>query len=200
MRHAACGLRFRLFEGRKPRATEAACAVSAYGNGCWVSMTAPSSRASTGTRDADGVVARVRPRRPAKPRCGRCERRAPRYDQGDGERSWRGLDLGTVRVWLVADAPRVACPAHGVTVIAGAVGPTTLVIQLPASADTRRMRPARANRSPSSSRGPAGWTAAMVSRPPAAGHAPATTPPHAPGTGGRGGWPRGRARTAPPAS
>ena len=30
----------------------------------------------------------------------------------------RGLDLGTVRVQLEADAPRVNCPVHGPTVVA----------------------------------------------------------------------------------
>jgi transposase len=29
---------------------------------------------------------------------------------------WRHLDFGTLRVWLEADAPRVACPQHGPTV------------------------------------------------------------------------------------
>jgi transposase len=64
------------------------------------------------------LVARVRPTRSRQGRCGRCQRRAPGYDTGGGRRRWRGLDLGTVRVYLEADAPRVACPAHGVTVAA----------------------------------------------------------------------------------
>jgi transposase len=46
------------------------------------------------------------------------ERPAPGYDDGDGRRRWRGLDLGTVKVFLEADAPRVACGEHGVTVAA----------------------------------------------------------------------------------
>jgi transposase len=62
------------------------------------------------------VVAHLRPRRPGKGRCGRCGKRGPWYDPGEGRRRWRGLDLGTVRVFLEADAPRVACPAHGPTV------------------------------------------------------------------------------------
>jgi transposase len=33
-------------------------------------------------------------------------------------RRWRGLDLGTTRVFLQADAPRVRCAEHGVTVAA----------------------------------------------------------------------------------
>jgi transposase len=44
-------------------------------------------------------------------------RRAPWYDRGEGRRRWRGLDLGSVRVYLEADAPRVNCPRHGPTVI-----------------------------------------------------------------------------------
>src|SRR6478609_677281 len=42
----------------------------------------------------------------------------PGYDQGEGRRRWRGLDLGTIPVWLEADAPRVDCPRHGVVVAA----------------------------------------------------------------------------------
>jgi transposase len=67
--------------------------------------------------DADAVVARVRPRRAKKQRCGRCGRRAAGYDQGEGRRRWRALDLGEVRSFLEADAPRVNCPEHGPTVI-----------------------------------------------------------------------------------
>lgn len=39
------------------------------------------------------------------------------FDRGEGRRRWRGLDLGTLQVFLEADAPRVNCPAHGPTVI-----------------------------------------------------------------------------------
>lgn len=64
------------------------------------------------------VVAHVRPRRRGRARCGRCGARAVWYDRGGRRRRrWRGLDLGTLRVWLEADAPRVSCPAHGPTVI-----------------------------------------------------------------------------------
>ena len=62
------------------------------------------------------VVASVRPTRRAAGRCGRCGRRAPRYDHGEGRRRWRALDLGTIPVWLEADAPRVNCREHGPTV------------------------------------------------------------------------------------
>ena len=64
------------------------------------------------------LVAVVRPRKGGRGRCGRCGQRCPGYDQGEGPRRWRGLDLGTVRVFLEAEAPRVACPVHGPTVIA----------------------------------------------------------------------------------
>ena len=71
--------------------------------------------------DGDGVarvVARVRPRSGVLGRCGRCQRRAPFYDRGEGRRQWRGLDWGTVQVVLEADAPRVHCSEHGPTVVA----------------------------------------------------------------------------------
>lgn len=67
---------------------------------------------------AELVVAQVRPRSRARGRCGVCARRCSRYDAGEGRRRWRSLDLGTVRVVLEADAPRVSCPVHGVVVAA----------------------------------------------------------------------------------
>ena len=66
--------------------------------------------------EADSVVVHVRPRRSTKRRCGRCGVRAPGYDQGDGRRNWRALDLGTLMCHLQADSPRVDCPEHGPTV------------------------------------------------------------------------------------
>lgn len=63
------------------------------------------------------VVGHVRSRRPRKQRCGRCGRRAPGYDQGQGRRRWRTVDLGEVCSFLESDAPRVNCPEHGPTVI-----------------------------------------------------------------------------------
>ena len=68
------------------------------------------------TEEEDAVVVQVRPRRSTKRRCGRCGVRAPGYDQGEGRRRWRALDLGVVRCYLEADSPRVACPTHGPTV------------------------------------------------------------------------------------
>ena len=66
--------------------------------------------------ELNAVVAHVRPRKATKRRCGRCGVRAPGYDQGEGRRRWRCLDLGTVQCYLEADSPRVNCPDHGPTV------------------------------------------------------------------------------------
>ena len=68
--------------------------------------------------DAGEIVVSCRLRRGAGRRCGRCGRRGSRYDWGEGRRRWRALDAGTVRVFIEAEAPRVACPEHGVTVSA----------------------------------------------------------------------------------
>jgi transposase len=69
--------------------------------------------------DSAGVmVARVRPRRGTPTRCGRCGRRAPGYDQGEGRRRWRALDLGPLQAFIEAESPRVSCPEHGPTVAA----------------------------------------------------------------------------------
>lgn len=66
--------------------------------------------------DAELVVALVRSTRGSRGRCGRCGRKAAGYDRGQGRRRWRALDLGTIRVELEAEAPRVNCPQHGPTV------------------------------------------------------------------------------------
>ena len=68
--------------------------------------------------EAGVLVARVRSTRSMRSRCGECLRRCPGYDQGEGRRRWRTLDAGTIRVELEADAPRVSCRVHGVTVAA----------------------------------------------------------------------------------
>ena len=52
------------------------------------------------TGDVARVVARVRPRSGVSRRCGRCGRKAPWYDRGEGPRQWRSLDWGTVQVVL----------------------------------------------------------------------------------------------------
>jgi transposase len=64
--------------------------------------------------DDECIVVSVRPRKATKRRCGRCGKRCPGYDQGDGRRRWRALDLGTIRAFLEADSPRVRCAEHGV--------------------------------------------------------------------------------------
>ena len=66
--------------------------------------------------DGQAIIARVRPFARVDGRCGRCGRRCPRYDGGDGVRRWRSLDAGTMKVWLEAEAPRVSCPDDGVVV------------------------------------------------------------------------------------
>ena len=66
--------------------------------------------------ESDTVVVHVRLRRPTKRRCGRCGVRAPGYDQGEGRRNWRAIDLGTMKCFLQAETPRVNCPEHGPTV------------------------------------------------------------------------------------
>jgi transposase len=63
-----------------------------------------------------GLVVAVRLRRGDQGRCGKCRKRSPRYDRGEGRRRWRHLDLGVVRSFIEAEAPRVRCPEHGVVV------------------------------------------------------------------------------------
>src|SRR5674536_159838 len=60
------------------------------------------------------LVVSARPRKATKRRCGRCGKRCPGYDQGEGRRRWRTLDFGQVRAFLEADSPRVRCAEHGV--------------------------------------------------------------------------------------
>ena len=62
------------------------------------------------------LVVSVRPNWQERGRCGRCRRRSPGYDAGEGRRKWRALDLGTVQVFVEAEAPRVECKEHGVVV------------------------------------------------------------------------------------
>lgn len=62
------------------------------------------------------VVVRARPVARERHRCGRCGRRSPGYDRGEGRRRWRALDLGSVRAYVEAEAPRVRCREHGVVV------------------------------------------------------------------------------------
>jgi transposase len=66
--------------------------------------------------EAEVVVVSVRPVARERGRCGLCGYRSPAYDHGEGRRRWRALDLGTTKVVIEADAPRVRCRVHGVTV------------------------------------------------------------------------------------
>jgi len=66
--------------------------------------------------DVEAVIVSVRPAARAGGRCGRCGRRSARFDRGQGRRRWRALDLGSTKVFLEADAPRVRCREHGPTV------------------------------------------------------------------------------------
>jgi transposase len=66
--------------------------------------------------DVDAVVIVVRAGWRARGRCGVCRRRSPGYDQGQGRRWWRAMDMGTCPVFVEAAAPRVRCRTHGVTV------------------------------------------------------------------------------------
>jgi transposase len=66
--------------------------------------------------DAGVIVVHARPTASRRDRCGTCRRRSPRFDHGDGRRRWRALDLGSVQAFVEADAPRVTCRRHGVTV------------------------------------------------------------------------------------
>ena len=62
------------------------------------------------------LVVWVRRRARARGRCGRCGVVSPWFDNGGGERRWRHVDMGMATCELVAEAPRVSCPEHGVTV------------------------------------------------------------------------------------
>ena len=66
----------------------------------------------------ESVIVSVRPGRGMRRRCPRCRRRCPGFDRGAGRRRWRALDVGVLRTFVEADAPRVRCPEHGVIVAA----------------------------------------------------------------------------------
>jgi transposase len=72
----------------------------------------------TSERGEEVLVARVRPKAGVARRCSRCQRRCPGYDTSAKPRRWRGLDLGSTRVFVQASAHRVSCPEHGVVVAA----------------------------------------------------------------------------------
>lgn len=63
----------------------------------------------------DGSIQiQVYPTKGQRNRCGICGRKSPFYDYGQGQRGWRANDIGTAKVYLVADSPRVCCKEHGV--------------------------------------------------------------------------------------
>jgi transposase len=66
--------------------------------------------------DRGAIIVRVRARKTAVLCCSRCLARSPRYDRGQGRRRWRHLDAGVLKVFLEAEAPRVACRECGVNV------------------------------------------------------------------------------------
>jgi transposase len=58
----------------------------------------------------------VKPTKGQQNRCPHCGRKCGHYDEGQGTRTWRAMDLGIIRVYLKSRAPRVCCPDHGVVV------------------------------------------------------------------------------------
>ena len=68
------------------------------------------------TVSCEVLVFRVRPKAGQVGRCSRCRKVRPGYDAGGGLRQWRTLDVGTMKAYLQAPAPRVRCPEHGVVV------------------------------------------------------------------------------------
>jgi len=66
--------------------------------------------------DQGELVVLARPNWKTRSRCGICSRRCRGYDQGEGLRRWRALDLGATYTWIEAQAPRVSCGEHGIVV------------------------------------------------------------------------------------
>ena len=63
----------------------------------------------------NALIIDVHPTKGASCRCGKCGKRAPRYDRGEGsKRLWRTCDWNTIMVYLRADEYRVNCPDCGV--------------------------------------------------------------------------------------
>ena len=56
------------------------------------------------------LIISVRPAKKDSCRCGICGKKCSGYDQGNGKRRWRSLDIGnSYRVYLESDSPRVWC-------------------------------------------------------------------------------------------
>ena len=61
------------------------------------------------------LIISVRPTKHESSRCPICGKKCKGYDQGNGRRRWRSMDIGnSVKVYLESDSPRVWCPEHGV--------------------------------------------------------------------------------------
>ena len=87
---------------------------SVWGRACGLTRTVVEGVRFDETTKA--IVVSVRPDARARSRCGRCGRRSAGYDRGAGRRRRRGLDAGTTRVFIEADAPRIRCRLHDPTV------------------------------------------------------------------------------------
>lgn len=66
----------------------------------------------------DSIIVRVHPTKGEQCRCGKCGRKAPRYDAGSGIRRWRTCDMNTHKTYLESEVYRVNCPEHGVVACA----------------------------------------------------------------------------------
>ena len=63
------------------------------------------------------VIIKIRPTKQDSNRCPICGGKCSGYDQGNGRRRWRALDIGSsTKVYLESDAPRVWCKEHGTLV------------------------------------------------------------------------------------
>lgn len=63
------------------------------------------------------LIISVRPTKRDSSRCPICGKKCSGYDQGNGRRRWRGLDIGSsTKVYLESDSPRVWCRKHGALV------------------------------------------------------------------------------------
>ena len=63
------------------------------------------------------LIISVRPTKKDSCRCGICGKKCSGYDQGNGKRRWRSLDIGnSYRVYLESDSPRVWYREHGAVV------------------------------------------------------------------------------------
>ena len=69
--------------------------------------------------ELDGsLVISVRPRAKERDRCPHCRRRCPGYDQGEGRRRWRALDLAPRSASWRPTRRGCSCRRHGVVVAA----------------------------------------------------------------------------------